>query len=87
MPYTPICIAKAVKNSAESEGMRRAHVSKAACAEEGVCGGQKAQLPYLLCGFDLSSRDAGLLEPPERPQGSPAFSSVWKDPLATRMET
>lgn len=35
MPYTPICIAKAVKNSAESEGMRRAHVSKAACAEEG----------------------------------------------------
>ena len=25
----------------------------------------------------LSSRDAGLLEPPERPQGSPASSSVW----------
>ena len=24
-----------------------------------------------------SSRDAGLLEPPERPQGSPASSSVW----------
>ncbi|OBS76413.1 hypothetical protein A6R68_17136 [Neotoma lepida] len=29
MPYTPICIAKAVKNSAESEGMRRAHVKDA----------------------------------------------------------
>ena len=27
----------------------------------------------------LSSRDAGLLEPPERPQGSPASSSVWSD--------
>ena len=27
----------------------------------------------------LSSRDAGLLEPPERPQGSPASSSVWRD--------
>ena len=26
----------------------------------------------------LSSRDAGLLEPPERPQGSPASSSVWR---------
>ncbi|EHB17452.1 Xaa-Pro aminopeptidase 1 [Heterocephalus glaber] len=26
MPYTSICIAKAVKNSAESEGMRRAHI-------------------------------------------------------------
>ena len=26
-----------------------------------------------------SSRDAGLLEPPERPQGSPASSSVWRD--------
>ena len=25
----------------------------------------------------VSSRDAGLLEPPERPQGSPASSSVW----------
>ena len=25
----------------------------------------------------LSSRDAGLLEPPERPQWSPAYSSVW----------
>jgi hypothetical protein len=30
MPYTPICIAKAVKNSAESDGMRRAHVSRVA---------------------------------------------------------
>ncbi|XP_055447455.1 xaa-Pro aminopeptidase 1 isoform X3 [Psammomys obesus] len=29
MPYTPICIAKAVKNSAESEGMRRAHIKDA----------------------------------------------------------
>lgn len=38
MPYTPICIAKAVKNSAESEGMRRAHVSGAACAGQGPCG-------------------------------------------------
>ena len=28
----------------------------------------------------LSSRDAGLLEPPERPQGSPASSSVWREP-------
>ena len=27
----------------------------------------------------LSSRDAGRLEPPERPQGSPASSSVWRD--------
>ena len=25
------------------------------------------------------SRDAGLLEPPERPQGSPASSSVWRE--------
>ncbi|XP_066880828.1 xaa-Pro aminopeptidase 1 isoform X7 [Kogia breviceps] len=29
MPYTPICITKAVKNSAESEGMRRAHIKDA----------------------------------------------------------
>lgn len=56
MPYTPICIAKAVKNSAESEGMRRAHVSKAACAEEGMHGGQKAQLPHLLCGLEPGTR-------------------------------
>ncbi|PKU33917.1 xaa-pro aminopeptidase 1 [Limosa lapponica baueri] len=28
-PYTPICIAKAVKNSSETEGMRRAHVKDA----------------------------------------------------------
>ncbi|XP_034989028.2 xaa-Pro aminopeptidase 1 [Zootoca vivipara] len=28
-PYTPICIAKAVKNAAESEGMRRAHIKDA----------------------------------------------------------
>uniref|UniRef100_A0A8C5T8B4 Xaa-Pro aminopeptidase 1 n=1 Tax=Malurus cyaneus samueli TaxID=2593467 RepID=A0A8C5T8B4_9PASS len=28
-PYTPICIAKAVKNAVETEGMRRAHVSEA----------------------------------------------------------
>ena len=27
----------------------------------------------------LSSRDAGLLEPPERPQGSPASFSVWRE--------
>ena len=27
----------------------------------------------------LSSRDAGVLEPPERPQVSPAFSSVWRE--------
>ena len=27
----------------------------------------------------VSSRDAGLLEPPERPQGSPASSSVWRE--------
>ena len=27
----------------------------------------------------LSSRVAGLLEPPERPQGSPASSSVWRE--------
>ena len=27
----------------------------------------------------LSSRDAGLLEPPEWPQGSPASSSVWRE--------
>ncbi|ELV14030.1 Xaa-Pro aminopeptidase 1, partial [Tupaia chinensis] len=33
MPYTPICIAKAVKNSAESEGMRRAHVPKGGVTE------------------------------------------------------
>ncbi|XP_020843647.1 xaa-Pro aminopeptidase 1 isoform X2 [Phascolarctos cinereus] len=29
MPYTPICISKAVKNSTESEGMRRAHIKDA----------------------------------------------------------
>ncbi|XP_076982087.1 xaa-Pro aminopeptidase 1 isoform X2 [Tamandua tetradactyla] len=29
MPYTPICISKAVKNSAELEGMRRAHIKDA----------------------------------------------------------
>ncbi|NXV29371.1 XPP1 aminopeptidase, partial [Rissa tridactyla] len=28
-PYTPICIAKAVKNSSETEGMRRAHIKDA----------------------------------------------------------
>uniref|UniRef100_U3JI13 Xaa-Pro aminopeptidase 1 n=1 Tax=Ficedula albicollis TaxID=59894 RepID=U3JI13_FICAL len=28
-PYTPICIAKAVKNTAETEGMRRAHIKDA----------------------------------------------------------
>ncbi|XP_066475655.1 xaa-Pro aminopeptidase 1 isoform X1 [Tiliqua scincoides] len=28
-PYTPICIAKAVKNPAEAEGMRRAHIKDA----------------------------------------------------------
>ena len=27
----------------------------------------------------LLSRDPGLLEPPERPQGSPASSSVWRE--------
>ena len=27
----------------------------------------------------LSSRDADLVEPPERPQGSPASSSVWRE--------
>ena len=27
----------------------------------------------------LSSGDTDLLEPPERPQGSPASSSVWRD--------
>ena len=27
----------------------------------------------------LSSRDAGLLEPPERPQGSPGSYSVWRE--------
>lgn len=43
MPYTPICIAKAVKNAAESEGMRRAHVSRAARAEDGLGGGQKVR--------------------------------------------
>ncbi|KAG8517444.1 Xaa-Pro aminopeptidase 1 [Galemys pyrenaicus] len=36
MPYTPICIAKAVKNSAESEGMRRAHVPKGGVTEISV---------------------------------------------------
>ncbi|KAH0623760.1 hypothetical protein JD844_006867, partial [Phrynosoma platyrhinos] len=28
-PYTPICIAKAVKNASEAEGMRRAHIKDA----------------------------------------------------------
>ncbi|XP_030309342.1 xaa-Pro aminopeptidase 1 isoform X3 [Calypte anna] len=28
-PYTPICIAKAVKNTSETEGMRRAHIKDA----------------------------------------------------------
>ncbi|XP_075791630.1 xaa-Pro aminopeptidase 1 isoform X2 [Pelodiscus sinensis] len=28
-PYTPLCIAKAVKNAAETEGMRRAHIKDA----------------------------------------------------------
>lgn len=41
MPYTPICIAKAVKNSAESDGMRRAHVSRAAGVGDRVGVGQK----------------------------------------------
>lgn len=41
MPYTPICIAKAVKNSAESDGMRRAHVSRVAGVGDKVGGGQK----------------------------------------------
>ena len=31
----------------------------------------------LLC--TVASRDAGLLEPPEWPQGSPASSSVWRE--------
>ena len=39
-------------------------MSKAACAEEGVCGGQKAQLPYLLCGFDPGA--GGNLSEPSR---------------------
>lgn len=64
MPYTPICIAKAVKNSAESEGMRRAHVSKAACAEEGGCGAQKAQL--LSCSVALSLAHSWSLSEPSR---------------------
>ena len=33
----------------------------------------------------LSSRDAALLEPPERPQGSPASSSVWREDPVTLM--
>ena len=33
----------------------------------------------------LSSRDAGLLEPPERPQGSPASSSVWREDPAVSL--
>ena len=33
-------------------------------------------------------KDAGLLEPPERPQGSPATSSVWReDPGLPRART
>uniref|UniRef100_A0A8B9DLU3 Xaa-Pro aminopeptidase 1 n=1 Tax=Anser cygnoides TaxID=8845 RepID=A0A8B9DLU3_ANSCY len=32
-PYTPICIAKAVKNTSETEGMRRAHVPKGTVTE------------------------------------------------------
>uniref|UniRef100_A0A452IUV8 Xaa-Pro aminopeptidase 1 n=1 Tax=Gopherus agassizii TaxID=38772 RepID=A0A452IUV8_9SAUR len=32
-PCTPICIAKAVKNAAETEGMRRAHVPKGSVTE------------------------------------------------------
>lgn len=64
MPYTPICIAKAVKNSAESEGMRRAHVSKADCAEEGLCGGPKAQL--LTCSVALSLVQGWNLSEPSR---------------------
>ncbi|XP_027547978.1 xaa-Pro aminopeptidase 1 isoform X2 [Neopelma chrysocephalum] len=32
-PYTPICIAKAVKNASETEGMRRAHVPKGTVTE------------------------------------------------------
>lgn len=45
MPYTPICIAKAVKNSTESEGMRRAHVSRAAGPGNRMGGGQKGPAP------------------------------------------
>lgn len=51
MPYTPICIAKAVKNSTESEGMRRAHVSRAAGPGNRMGGGVRRDLlhPHL-CG-------------------------------------
>ena len=34
----------------------------------------------------ISSRDAGLLEPPERPQGSPASSSVWTKRMVNQMK-
>ena len=35
----------------------------------------------------LSSRDAALLEPPERPQGSPASSSVWPNGRVDKNKT
>ncbi|XP_078711726.1 xaa-Pro aminopeptidase 1 isoform X2 [Lampetra fluviatilis] len=37
MPYTPICLAKAVKNKTEVEGMRRAHVKDAVALCEFFC--------------------------------------------------
>lgn len=49
MPYTPICIAKAVKNSTESEGMRRAHVSRAADPGNRMGGWSEGFCSILIC--------------------------------------
>ena len=50
--------------------------------EKGPPGSQASSRGEAKDSALLSSRDAGLLEPPERPQGSPASSSVWReDPL------
>ena len=56
------------------------YTGKAMNLQDGVQGWINEVDPSAL----LSSRDAGLLEPPERPQGSPASSSVTPDPAESR---
>lgn len=57
-PYTPICIAKAVKNASETEGMRRAHVSKVLrsflCMARGLLyeWGKKLHFPFSFSVLD-----------------------------------
>ena len=46
-------------------------------------GPQSSPSPFLQDTLPGGStvRDVALLEPPERPQGSPASSSVWRDTI------